>query len=444
MAAPLISLEEAARLLGKTTDEVKRLLERRELYAVRDGATWKFKPEEIQRYQRDAAAGKSGTEFEIPGADEDSDSIEIGGAPDVVLLSEEELGGSSPSTSSTVIGPAPAGKQAADSDLRLASDSDLKLVADTGSGSDVKLVPSEPTASGSGGSDLELLDLDDTGSGIPLQPDSGAAAAAPRKPSPGGSDVTLDMGTGEDELALAGSSPGGSRAKGSDVGSDITLDATASGSGQGSSSIRLAGDEDEEIVLGGSSVVGSDIADSGINLEAANDSGISLEEPLQLAGEELSSADEVASSEVEALGSDDEFNLTPMLELDDEESDSSGSQVIALDSEAPFDETAATLLQQEVPAMAEVALPDVGVGAAVPAAGGPLAAQQPVAAFVPAVAPGTRFSGLSVFGLTLVTLVLLASGMMMYDMLMHMWSWDQPYTLSSTIMDALLGLFESN
>jgi excisionase family DNA binding protein len=441
MAAPLISLEEAARLLGKTTDEVKRLLERRELYAVRDGATWKFKPEEIQRYQREASAGKSGTQFELPGVEEDSDSIEIGGAPDVVLLSEEELGGSSPSTSSTVIGPTPPGKDVPDSDLRLATDSDLKLVADAGSGSDVRLVPSEPTASGSGGSDLELLDLDDSGSGVPLQVDSGVDRGKSGQRSAGGSDVTLDMDTG-DELALAGSTPSGPKAPASEVGSDITLDVTGSGSGQGSSSIRLASD-DEDIVLGGSSVVSGDIADSGINLEAANDSGISLEEPLQLASEELSSADEVASSEVEALGSDDEFNLTPMLELDDEESDSSGSQVIALDSEAPFDETAATLLQQEVPAMAEVVLPDVGVGAAVPAAGGPLAAQQPVAAFVPAVAPGTRFSGLSVFGLTLVTLVLLASGMMMYDMLMHMWSWDEPYTLSSTIMDALLGLFES-
>src|SRR5206468_11934889 len=96
--------------------------------------------------------------------------------------------------------------------------------------------------------------------------------------------------------------------------------------------------DDDDIVLGGSSGggLGSGIGDSGINLAAAADSGLSLEEPLELSSEDAHSDDSSGSQE---LASDDDFLLTPMLELDDQDSsDSSGSQVIALDTEAVVDD----------------------------------------------------------------------------------------------------------
>ena len=34
-------------------------------------------------------------------------------------------------------------------------------------------------------------------------------------------------------------------------------------------------------------------------------------------------------------------------------------------------------------------------------------------------------------------------GMMMYDLVRNMWSWNQPYTVNSSIMDLIMGMFGS-
>src|SRR5690606_36717664 len=97
--------------------------------------------------------------------------------------------------------------------------------------------------------------------------------------------------------------------------------------------------DDDELVLG--SGAGSDVTlgagDSGINLGNPSDSGLSLEEPLELSGGSGAESLELGEDEMLDLdksmgGSDDDFMLTPVEDGLDEESDS-GSQVIALDSE---------------------------------------------------------------------------------------------------------------
>ena len=72
MAGKFLSLEEAARRLGVSLDEVNRLVDRKELFPMRDGATIKFKVDEIEpRVSRiNVQARKSG------------------GAPDIYLASE--------------------------------------------------------------------------------------------------------------------------------------------------------------------------------------------------------------------------------------------------------------------------------------------------------------------------------------------------------------------
>ena len=49
MAQKYYNSAETAKILGKTVDEVKAMLERRELHGYRDGADWKFKVEDIDR-----------------------------------------------------------------------------------------------------------------------------------------------------------------------------------------------------------------------------------------------------------------------------------------------------------------------------------------------------------------------------------------------------------
>ncbi len=47
--AKLIELKEAAERLGITPDELTEMRSRNEIFGYRDGASWKFKPEEIER-----------------------------------------------------------------------------------------------------------------------------------------------------------------------------------------------------------------------------------------------------------------------------------------------------------------------------------------------------------------------------------------------------------
>jgi len=55
MAGKFLSVEEAARQLGVTIDEVNRLVDRKQLFPIRDGATLKFKAEEVDRAARSLA-----------------------------------------------------------------------------------------------------------------------------------------------------------------------------------------------------------------------------------------------------------------------------------------------------------------------------------------------------------------------------------------------------
>ena len=50
-----------------------------------------------------------------------------------------------------------------------------------------------------------------------------------------------------------------------------------------------------------------------------------------------------------------------------------------------------------------------------------------------------EFSLFSVVGLSACTLVLAVGGMMMFDLMLNIWSWDSPSGFSSAIMDSFLG-----
>ncbi len=361
MAQKLLTLDEAAARLGISSDALVQLIDQRKIFAIKDGAGWKFKPEEVERYLADRASSSSGEKayYLPPEGDESQDD---GG-----LITDALLGGLGQG-SSTVIGPSGDAGLGHDSDLTLGSgigsDSDVKLVADadleSGSGSGLKLIPNVGTPGGAG-SDLQMVDLNTGSDTFKLQDDDDTieAKTPPAKP---GSGVKLGGSSGKLGTGSSGKLGGGSGKLGGGsgklgAGSDLTISesglalgeddniqigGSSSAQGMNSSKFKLADDqqfEDDDIVLGGSSGsgLGSGIGDSGINLAAAADSGLSLEEPLELSGEDGVSD----SSGEDAMSSDDDFLLTPMLELDDQDSsDSSGSQVIALDSEAVVDDQA--------------------------------------------------------------------------------------------------------
>ena len=70
MAGKFMSPEEAARLLGVSVDEVNRLVDRKKLFPMRDGATIKFKTDDVERLVRtlgeESASGSGGLELDLP------------------------------------------------------------------------------------------------------------------------------------------------------------------------------------------------------------------------------------------------------------------------------------------------------------------------------------------------------------------------------------------
>ncbi|MEK6236869.1 MAG: hypothetical protein N2C14_19345, partial [Planctomycetales bacterium] len=206
------------------------------------------------------------------------------------------------------------------------------------------------------------------------------------------------------------------------------------------SMVDLSEDEDDEFVLGGSD--GSDITQrpegsgigigaegSGIAISGLAESGISLDSGLELIGSSLG-ADDGGSA----------FNLTTAQDPLDQDSEDSGSQVIALDQEAELDEGTPTMLGAEeygaapsmglsqpgMPAMSAPMLgpdPSAGFGAA-PAAQ-PMAAPQPTLSQPQVIyAEEVPFSPWNIVALSFCMLIFLFSSLMFWDLVgVNMWHW---------------------
>lgn len=499
MARKLVPLDEAAKQLSLSPDELNEMRQNGEIYGYRDGASWKFKPEDIEKLAEERAArGTAGVSDSGPLPSDSllndslpSDSTDDG--DDMVLLSEVELGASA-STSSTVIGKPGKGQAPEDSDIKLAIDSlkqeaakQREAAAAAHHDSDVLPVDLDDDLPVSLGSQLDLsnpaahpdsatqLQVGGPGSDLALGGGSDVILGGP------GSDVTLSLGTDSgkglggpgSDLTLGGGSDVSLGGPGSDLtlggpGSDLTLDdkeddvfklQDAPG---GSSKVRLG--EEASVLDSPGSGAGSDITispgDSGISLLDPSDSGLSLEQPLELSSADDESSFDLSSDSSGTLGDssdfdsdavmelkgEDDFLLTPLEEAGDDESQDSGSQVIALDSDTgDFDDAAPTMLGDAEPAGAGLLEADdaSGFGAlgTAPAGLSPSLGVGPGMVMAPASAE-SPYGILAMTMLSLGTVVLAFTGMMMFDVVRNMWSWDSPYASNSFLMDNILSLFE--
>ncbi|MCC6126189.1 MAG: helix-turn-helix domain-containing protein [Pirellulales bacterium] len=395
MAQKYYNVKEAAGLLGVSEDQVRKMQEQRELYGYRDGADWKFKAEDVERLaaERPPAA---------PAAHDSSEEV---------LLSEVALGQSSIGASGTVIGMEANGKKGPDSDLSISADSEIHLAGD--SNISVPKLPGDSHASPFEELDLTLeedVSLEDSSLDLETQ-----IKPIAESPTGGGSSVVTAKPMDDDEMVLGGGS---------------------SGSG---------------LTLGG---------DSGISLVDPHDSGLSLEEPLEIAGSKVESLELGEDDMLSLAGSkkgpgssvkgDDDFMLTPMEEAGDADESESGSQVIALDTEG--DDASTMIASTPVHAMGAMLDEDLGsspaldfgAGAALGASPlGTSAALAESAAAVPAAAfaPETPYTTPQIIGLVSCTILLMLCGMMMYDMIRNIWSWDRAYTANSSLMDFILQWF---
>jgi excisionase family DNA binding protein len=486
MAQKFTSLEEAANQLGISKDRLSQLREAGQLRGYRDGASWKFRAEDIQKLAAtgipsiepepsdvplDIAAPKeaaapappsSGLDLDLADEDEalasppsdlnledideptvaadaddepadvlslDDDSISLS---DSILLSEAEIGPASNRPPSTIIGKA---------ELDLGSDLDLSLSDKDEAGSDMKLAPGSDILSAASGDDLALeieppspsgefeglpevdIDLEAESSRI-LAPEDLAKAKGAAATAAAATAATSDL-----ELAPTDSDA----AKGvSDVGLGTE---SAVGTGlTGLSALELEDDEDQ--VLGEGSDVTLSGESSGINIISPSDSGLALDEvALDLAGSspigsslDLGEISEAAESRVEPMALGEEAEKAgedfqlTPIGEEAEEEDKDSSQVIALDEVAEEEAVGAPIGTGDSRILAE----DFGAVGLVPGAVTVIDAAE------------TTFSTANIVLLGCCMFLLAVCGMLIYDLLCNMWIWEGvSKPLNSWLLEAL-------
>lgn len=311
-----MSLEEAARLLGMSPEELKAKAQHREIRAFQDGGSWQFRKYDIEEEARRRGMG---SDPELPLSDLDLD-IAKGSPSEAELLSEFQIGAVGPdvaprsgeleapsgeedillddrsvpmggsASSSTVLGlQQPPGKQPSDSDIKIfpegakgASDSDVRLGgAPLLSDSDVSLVQDDHL---SGSAEVSSIETDPHAT---LYQDSSEG------PVIGSGEYSSSGDHSESDFALTPSSV--IDALEPESGSDFELTSldVSSDEVEAAPKPKLKGPSDSD-------VTGVEPSSSGINLGRPSDSGINLQ---SVGGFDFGSADSI---ELAPLDDDDD------------------------------------------------------------------------------------------------------------------------------------------
>ncbi len=529
MAQKFTNQDEAAELLGVSKEKLTKLRESGALRAYRDGSSWKFRTDELEKMEAEGVpsgedegsdlsldlgsesddslepAAKSAFELELDEeilmpeasvsdldlvepdeptvhakADADSEekaaesdlaleleessdlessdlessdleSTDLESAADSILLSEAELGQSTDRPPSTIIGKAELGlnkdldlviseedaveKGGANvSDVRLAS-ADSSLLASDDDDLGILEIEPEDKNPAENFADLEELEIDlEAESSRILTPEDVAKA---QKAASESSDLGLAATDSSPELASS-SIELSEDSDGSVAGltgiSSIELSGESGGSlagltGISSFELEDEEDDDDDFVLGEGSDVTLTSESSGINIISPSDSGLALDDvSLGLTG--ASSVGDLGGAMEEAQeAAEEDFQLTPTGEeaiADAEE----GSQIVSLDEMVEEDASVSSLGAAEE----EGALLVEDFGAVPGLAGGAL-----TGAAVAAVGPTSEeaFSVPVVVFLGLCIVTLSICGMMIYDMLRNIWSWDEMIPINSSILELI-------
>ena len=295
--AQFYTLEEAARVLGMSPEDLKLKAQHREVRAFMDSGSWQFRVADVDELARrrglgsdpdlslsdlelDIPDGSASEEFDLSEFQIGTNQAELGArtgahptsgsnADDEDDIQFDDLtlpAGPMSNSSSTIIGMKPAGKVPSDSDVRLVPDQPLKDASD----SDVRLMPLEPRMPGD--AEVTLVNDDDEGS-LPGLNALGQYKNPPTSGKPG------RIGS-SDEISASGSD----RESGSDFELMPAADLAAALEPESGSDFELtaldASDEFEATPLAGpsdSDVTAALPSASGINLARPSDSGINLQ-----------------------------------------------------------------------------------------------------------------------------------------------------------------------
>jgi hypothetical protein len=306
MAAAFYTLEEAARVLGMSPEDLKQKAQHREVRAFMDSGSWQFRVADVDELARRRGMG---SDPELLLSDQSLDATDPSGS-DEIDLSEFQLGtakadlgsrtsdmgtsqsgsdddldvqfddlslppGPLSSSSSTIIGMKPGGKKPTDSDVRLVPDQPLKGTSD----SDVRLMPLE-TPHKPSDSDVTLVNDDASLIGIPAIRPAGTPPMTGQLGSSGEVFASQIEGESSSDFELMPSTDI-AKALEPESGSDFEL--TALDASDEFEASPLAGPSDSDVTAAQPSA-------SGINLARPSDSGINLQ---GVGGFDLSQADSI-------------------------------------------------------------------------------------------------------------------------------------------------------
>lgn len=292
--AQFYTLEEAARVLGMSPDELKNKAQHREVRAFLDGGSWRFRVADVDELARRRGLGSDPeldmtshedkdidlSEFQLGTASPDlgaptMDFTARSGSDEDILLDDLSLP-PNPVTgsSSVIIGMEMGGKAPSDSDVRLvpdnpkgASDSDVRLATPVGpkmpSDSDVTLIADDT-------SQHDAVDASSGDTAVRPSPMLGSSAEVPI-PSDSDSDFELTPSSVIDALQP-------------DSGSDFELSALDASDEFDSTPLAKPSDSDVTAAEPGLSGINlSRPSDSGINLQGASGLGLGASESIELA-----------------------------------------------------------------------------------------------------------------------------------------------------------------
>jgi len=373
------NLEKVAEVLSVGTAEVNRLREQGKLRGLRDGNTWKFFKEEVHNYLAETIRARSGSGVRQPGE------------------SDFDLGDGTTSSSSFDL---------LMEDAALPDDSDLVSVAPE---------PSRPA------SDLDLAALDQDDELSLAEETQISSLVVPKKSTPKESNEASSIS--------------------SVIPAQVDED---------SSALILADAGDIDVLVDEASVL--EASGSSPQLGLAGDSGFDV----LVAGEDESVLI-VAEEKTEVVSAMPDFELVPSQTMLGDDDSESSSQVIAIDAFAGMGQDADPFGQQDnglggMDFGFEGGGFDSGIHQASPAAQGnndPFGTGTPDAFTAAPIAtatstkpatPAEDYSTGTLIALVGALLVMFPAGFMLIDTMLHMWSWSEPFTLNSIMMDTISGV----
>ncbi len=312
--AQFYTLEEAARVLGMSPEELKSKAQHREIRAFLDGGSWRFRVVDIDELARRRGLGSDAelrlSDLEVPAAGENLDDLD---------LSEFQLGAAKPdlgnqtmdlSARTSPSGERPEADSSAEHDIlfddlsvppspvtgsssviigmqssgKLPSDSDVRLVPDNVKGasdSDVRLASPDPDLKQPSDSDVTLI-KDDTSDHHFLTPASGSGDTAVRSSPMVGSSAEVPAAESDSDFELNPSSDLVDVLQ-PDSGSDFELSALDTSDEFESTPLRPS---DSDVTAADPNLSGINLSrpsDSGINLQAAGGFDLGHQDSIELA-----------------------------------------------------------------------------------------------------------------------------------------------------------------